>query len=84
VIRDTTTAVAEPGILPAIDRNHFLTLCRGALRLDGSAAAVLLDLSGREVATLRPGINDVRRLKSGVYFVRWDKSALTRKVIVQD
>ena len=31
---------------------------------------VLLDISGRKVADLRPGANDVSRLSPGVYFVR--------------
>jgi YVTN family beta-propeller protein len=84
VIRDTTTGVTEPGCKPGPRRSPFPTVCRGVLRLDGDATAVLLDLIGRQAAVLKPGSNDVRGLKSGVYFVRLDKSALTRKVIIQN
>jgi hypothetical protein len=34
------------------------------------ATSYLLDVSGRNVAELHPGVNDVRRLGAGVYFVR--------------
>jgi hypothetical protein len=38
--------------------------------LDPSISRSLLDISGRKVMTLRSGINDVRALNPGVYFVR--------------
>jgi hypothetical protein len=34
------------------------------------ASRVLLDISGRKVLDLRPGLNDVSRLAPGVCFVR--------------
>jgi len=47
------------------------TFIRGTLRMqDASRPAVLLDASGRIVAQLHPGANDVSRLSPGVYFVR--------------
>jgi len=47
------------------------TFIHGTLSLsDAIRAAVLLDASGRTVARLRPGANDVRALAPGVYFVR--------------
>ncbi|MFO7676614.1 MAG: serine hydrolase [bacterium] len=45
------------------------TFVSGTINLRGSADAVLLDISGRKVADLRPGTNDVRHLSPGVYFV---------------
>jgi hypothetical protein len=42
-------------------------------------AASLLDISGRKVADLRPGANDVSRLSPGVYFVRAESSAVCRE-----
>ncbi|MEO0085301.1 MAG: hypothetical protein ABIK37_01580 [candidate division WOR-3 bacterium] len=50
-----------PAVAPA-------TLARGVLRLQSGTA--LLDAAGREVAKLHSGANDVRRLSTGVYFVR--------------
>jgi hypothetical protein len=84
VIRDTTTGVAEPKYKPSPERSQFPTVCQGVLQLYGDATAVLLDVTGRQAVVLKPGSNDVRGLKSGVYFVRSDKSALTRKVVIQN
>jgi YVTN family beta-propeller protein len=84
VIRDTTTGVAEPGYKPSPKRSQFPTVCQGVLQQYGDATAVLLDLTGRQAVVLKPGSNDVRGLKSGVYFVRSDKGALTQKVIIQN
>ena len=41
--------------------------------------ACLLDISGRKVADLHPGANDVSRLSPGVYFVRSGLSAVSRE-----
>ena len=84
VIRDTTTGVAELGYKPDPKRSRFPTVCRGVLQLCGDATAVLLDLTGRQAVVLKPGSNDVRGLKSGVYFVRSEQGALTRKVIIRN
>ena len=63
------------------------TVVRGVLFLEGDCPrtgavpkTVLLDISGRKVADLRPGSNDVRRLSPGVYFVR--KPSAVAKVIL--
>jgi hypothetical protein len=49
------------------------------------ARSVLLDASGRAVAQLAPGANDVTRLAPGVYFVRQTTSngTSTRKVVFE-
>ncbi len=45
---------------------------------DPSISRSLLDISGREVLSLRPGSNDVSALSPGVYFVREKSSAAGR------
>jgi hypothetical protein len=42
--------------------------------------AALLDASGRRFADLRPGVNDVRHLAPGVYFLR-SEASVTRVVV---
>jgi outer membrane protein assembly factor BamB len=70
------------------------TIVRGVLFFGPSAvsckpSAVLLDVSGRRVAALHAGPNDVSRFAPGVYFVRSGLSALSRepsavcKVVIQ-
>jgi hypothetical protein len=50
--------------------------------------AGLLDISGRKVMELKAGVNDVRALAPGVYFLRGPKTAdgrpdaAVRKVVV--
>jgi YVTN family beta-propeller protein len=84
VVRDSTTAVAEPAAGPCLRDRPDATVCRGRLLLHTDAPASLLDLTGRRAAVLEPGSNDVRALKSGVYFVQPDNSAPTLKVIIQN
>lgn len=58
------------------------TIVHGILRLPVSPFAIhtsLLDMTGRQVMALRPGANDVRPLAPGVYFVRSEPSAVSRK-----
>ncbi len=53
------------------------TLLSGAaFRLPGNRAARFLDISGWKVAELVPGVNDVRHLAPGVYFVRLASSVM--------
>jgi DNA-binding beta-propeller fold protein YncE len=54
------------------------TVARGSLNLAGGMLATLFDMSGRKVANLHPGVNDVSGLAPGVYFVR-GLSALSRE-----
>jgi hypothetical protein len=51
------------------------TVVRGMLRIgDGRRETVdradLLDIAGRKVAVLQPGVNDVRHLAPGIYYLR--------------
>jgi len=72
-------AVAEEKPTPVIEHLALQTLVRGVLELPpgkpgqsttGQSLAFLLDISGRKVAALHPGPNDVSRVGAGVYFVR--------------
>jgi len=61
------------------------TVARGLLNIGAMAngqrriAVVLLDAAGRKVLELQAGPNDVRRLAPGVYFVRQEPQASSRK-----
>ena len=68
---------------PALART---LLCRGE-PLRCTVAGVLFDASGRSVAALRPGLNDISRVAPGVYFVReasgvGRETSNVRKVVV--
>jgi hypothetical protein len=64
------------------------TICRGGVLVTDHSAAVLLDLTGRRVADLHRGANDVRQLSPGVYFVRetgpsgQGSEGISRRVVV--
>ncbi len=66
------------------------TVVRGTLRLppasgvERRASCVLLDVTGRKVRDLHPGVNDVRALAPGVYFVReaQAQAQAVRKVVI--
>jgi len=65
-----------------VQRTDLATVVRGVLLLPVAvggerlvASALLLDISGRKVLTLRPGANDVRALAPGVYFVKEEAPA---------
>ncbi|MBN2465951.1 hypothetical protein JXD38_10065, partial [candidate division WOR-3 bacterium] len=84
-LQQPVTAVAEaPG--PRVERLPTGTFARGMLELGGSAGAVLLDITGRRVADLAPGLNDIRHLAPGVYFIHSlldsRHSSLVSKVVV--
>jgi parallel beta-helix repeat protein len=64
------------------------TIVRGVLRLQPSAnsshqTAGLLDIGGRKVMDLEPGLNDIRQIAPGIYFVRREENSTTTKVVVQ-
>jgi hypothetical protein len=70
--------------LPRVPRTA--TLVRGVLHLpeavggERSAVAVPLDIAGRVVLALHSGLNDVRHLAPGVYFVR-EASGMKREAL---
>jgi hypothetical protein len=55
----------------------------GASGALGLSRAALLDMSGRKVIDLKPGLNDVRHLAPGVYFVRSQPQTVTRVVVTR-
>jgi hypothetical protein len=62
------------------------TIARGVLHLPLSLSPLptpsLLDINGRRVLDLKPGVNDVSRLNPGVYFVRYSAARPVTKVVV--
>ena len=73
-----TTDAPIPGVeeerdTPYAVRHTQATIVRGSLVLPGASASssqsLLLDAAGRKAAELRPGVNDIRRLSPGIYFI---------------
>ncbi len=60
------------------------TFVRSALRLSGNTPAVLLDITGRKVADLKPGANDVRHVAPGIYFVRRSADSGERSAVLPE
>jgi hypothetical protein len=87
-IGDTTVGVEEPGSLKpqATSLKLGATVVRGVLHLPVSLFTIhtsLFDMTGRQVMTLRPGVNDVSRLAPGVYFIRSEPSVVRRIIIIE-
>jgi DNA-binding beta-propeller fold protein YncE len=70
VLRDNPPGITGPGSTLTRTCPVTPTVIKGMLPLATREFAVLLDITGREVAKLLPGENDVRHLSPGVYFVR--------------
>ena len=76
VIRDTFGVGVVESQPQASSHKLQATVVRGVLvlgvgsRQNTGYRAELLDISGRRVLDLKPGVNDVRTLAPGVYFVR--------------
>ena len=90
VIRDSGFVGMETGGARAVRRAMPTgTVFRGTLFVplspgpDAGIEIVLLDVTGRKVARLRPGRNDVSNLSSGVYFVQSGQVHETAKVAIQ-
>jgi len=92
LVRDADVGVGEswggarlsaPGMQPSVIHDALHLVPDFGTR---SSDFVLLDASGRHVADLVPGWNDVRQLSPGVYFLRPEDGsglAATRKVIIR-
>jgi YVTN family beta-propeller protein len=83
VVGDTSVAGIAGGSALSPTR-AMPTVVRGALYLAEAAsrksqAASLVDATGRKVAELQAGANDVRALAPGVYFVREEPQAASHK-----
>jgi len=89
VLRDSGGVALEEGVPPPASRRPLLaTIIRGVLVLPASdvkrkAAGVLLDVSGRTVAQLKSGPNDLSRIASGVYYVKASGRETIARVVVQ-
>jgi DNA-binding beta-propeller fold protein YncE len=84
VIRMSPPAVAETPLAGVRRVAHGATIIRGVLFLPGASspkpqAPSLMDATGRKVLDLHSGVNDVSRLAPGVYFVREEPHASSRK-----
>jgi hypothetical protein len=69
-----STGAVEEHVTPGASRFTPPTIVRGVLHLTShisnlTSDIVLVDVSGRRVLSLRPGVNDVSRLAPGVYFL---------------
>jgi DNA-binding beta-propeller fold protein YncE len=84
VIRDTSTAVAEPPDGHSVRDPRVSAVVRGRLVLaSGTRQARLLDTAGRFVMELHPGVNDVASLRRGVYFLSRTGTRQVTKIVVQ-
>jgi len=80
----TGSAIRETGRREAGRAKYRPAVVRGVLFLPVPLFALhplLLDLSGREVMSLRPGPNEVSHLAPGVYFLRGGADALPVTVV---
>jgi len=89
VIRDSTVvgiteqqgATGRHKLIPTIVRNHLII----PLVYHSDAGFTLLDCTGRQVVNLKPGVNDLRNLAPGVYFlteIRNQRRVTAQKVII--
>jgi hypothetical protein len=89
--RNAMSGVAEePSATAASGQTLYAgpTVVRGVLSLadcasTSSSPSWLLDVSGRQVMPLRPGLNDIGKLAAGVYLIRKQRGALRRVLVVR-
>jgi len=94
--RRTNAGVEEAAYAEVRADNPMPTVVRGVLYLPAASShkprdSRLLDISGRKVLDLKPGVNVVRALAPGVYFVRkqdsmgrgFDDSRVTKIVVTR-
>ncbi|MCX6842928.1 MAG: hypothetical protein NTX53_11675 [candidate division WOR-3 bacterium] len=85
ILETLQTAVAEPKQVDGEQARKGASVVRGVLFTPEArgekreARSELRDISGRKVAELHPGANDVRRLSPGVYFIREEPQATNLK-----
>jgi predicted acyl esterase len=76
---ESVTPTIVRGMLLQRDMTDF-----GSGKSDRVPGPLLLDAAGRKVMELQPGLNDVRHLAPGVYFMRQKETDRTTKVVVQN
>ena len=84
---DTSGAIAEGRPTADGSRLTAATIVRNRLILQSAVCSpqsgiILMDASGRRVAVLHPGTNDVSGLPPGLYFVREAQAQAMRKVVL--
>jgi hypothetical protein len=85
VITGLEPAITEAAPARRPERVSISTMVRGSLQLPEGTKAVLMDANGRDVAELQPGLNDIRHIRSGIYFLRsavGGKRSAVSKVVV--
>ncbi|MFO7676067.1 MAG: hypothetical protein R6X12_07120, partial [bacterium] len=80
VIRDEAGGIAEEPTGAGWPVRVGASVTAGRLRVE--AAGLLLDVSGRAVARLEKGENDIRRLAPGVYFVRRQDTGESSRLVL--
>jgi hypothetical protein len=81
-VTEVQSAVSE-GRWTGLPDRFGPTLVNRVIRLPDGARAQLVDATGRRIAGLLPGANDVRSLPPGIYFVRTDRHVAAVKVVVR-
>ena len=79
VLRDTTNGVAEAS--GGTSRQAATSFCSGVYFWPGPDEGRVLDVTGRQVAKLRPGSNDLARLPVGVYTLVGTRPAATMRLV---
>ena len=83
------TGIEERKPLPACAPSLTASVVRGTITIPQSAfrsqqsRMVLLSITGRKVAELHPGANDVSLCAPGIYFLSCDGCPRTGKVVIQ-
>jgi DNA-binding beta-propeller fold protein YncE len=83
VFRDEVTGESEKRLTASRRYQGAATIVHNSLPLRWKSPAELLDIAGRRVMSLQPGINDIRHVAPGVYFVRREEDNTTTKVVIQ-
>jgi hypothetical protein len=78
-LRSGKMATIVRGVLYLPSENQRLSQGFRSTKSGTVPVFALLDATGRRVAELRPGPNDVSRFEAGVYFVRSEPSAVNRQ-----
>ncbi len=82
VLRDTASGIAEVG--RTVGQYRPAMLVRRSLSWPGPGVGQVLDVTGRWVADVRPGVNDIGRLPAGVYAVVSPRAGATMKLVKLD
>ncbi|NPV14876.1 hypothetical protein HPY86_08110 [candidate division WOR-3 bacterium] len=81
IFQEETHSIAENDGWKGVEKNNKQqTFIRNHLYIEAATQLPLLDITGRAVLTLKPGLNDVRGLSPGVYFISGNGSL--RKVLL--